>query len=294
VNNGGSGNATLFDAAGNKQSLVVTIPGPAGAKSFPTGNTVNNTAGFLVNGTQSRFIFVTLEGTIAAWNGSLGSTAMITVPNTTGAAYTGVAVATLSEGQRLYAANFGGGRVDVFDGNWQPTTTSGHFADTSIPQGYAPFNVTNIGGNIFVSYVRQTIPPEFGKGLGFVDQFDTDGNLLMRLQTGPWMNAPWAVTLAPANFGELSNRLLVGEFGSGQIASFDPQSGEFEGLMHGSKGVLAIDRLWALQFGSGAQNNGPSNTLFFTAGIVAEQHGLFGTLTVATDENAAVRTRTEQ
>src|ERR1041385_164853 len=157
LNNAGSGNATLFDAAGNKQTLTVTIPGLAGARSTPTGNVSNNTVGFLVNGTQSRFIFVTLEGTIAAWNGSLGSTAMITVPNTTGAAYTGVAVATLSDGQRLYAANFGGGRVDVFDGNWQPTTTSGHFADTSIPQGYAPFNVTNIGGNIFVSYLRQQV-----------------------------------------------------------------------------------------------------------------------------------------
>ena len=285
VNNAGSGNATLFDASGNKQSLVVTIPGPGGARSTPTGNVANNTVGFLVNGTQSRFIFVTLDGTIAAWNVSLGSLAQTTVPNTTGAAYTGVALGTLNDNPMLYAANFGGGKVDVFDGAWQPTTVPGGFVDTSIPRGYAPFNVQNIGGNIFVMYARQTVPPEFGKGLGFVDEFDTAGNLLMRLQNGPWMNAPWGITLAPSNFGEFSNRLLVGEFGSGQIAAFDSHSGEFEGLMHGRRGVIAIDRLWSLQFGSGATGNGPNNTLFFTAGIAAELHGLFGTLTVAPNDN---------
>jgi uncharacterized protein (TIGR03118 family) len=281
VNNAGSGNATLFDAAGNKQTLVVTIPGPGAAKSTPTGNVANNTVGFLVNGTQSRFIFVTLDGTIAAWNASLGATAQTTVPNTTGAAYTGVALGLLGDSPMLYAANFVGGRVDVFNGAWQPATVPGGFADTSIPPGYAPFNVQNIGGNIFVMFARQTIPPEFGKGLGFVDEFDTAGNLLMRLQAGPWMNAPWAITLAPSNFGELSDRLLVGEFGSGQIAAFDSHSGEFEGLMHGSRGPIAIDRLWSLQFGSGATANGPNNTLFFAAGIGAELHGLFGTLTAA-------------
>src|SRR5262249_20147301 len=150
------------------------------------------------------------------------------------------------------------------------------------PAGFAPFNVQNIGGRLFVTFAKQgedKMDEVHGPGLGFVDEFDAGGNLLLRLKSGRWMNAPWGVVMTPSNFGKLSNRLLVGQFGSGEIASFDPDNGNFHGLMRGLRGQpLTIEGLWALRFGNGAAA-GPTNTLFFTAGIDDEHHGLFGTIT---------------
>src|SRR6185369_7354885 len=118
-----------------------------------------------------------------------------------------------------------------------------------------------------------------GPGRGFVAVFSADGVLQKRLRWGAWFNAPWGVALAPSDFGRFSNSILVGQFGSGRIAAFDPDSGDFRGYVRGEHGrPLMIDGLWALSFGNGA-TAGPKNTLFFTAGIDDEAHGLFGTLT---------------
>src|SRR5205085_12542503 len=140
------------------------------------------------------------------------------------------------------------GTVEVFDTNFAPVTlNAGAFTDPNIPAGFAPFNVQSIGGKIYVAYAKQDEEKKdevAGAGLGFVDAFDADGTLLMRLRSGPWMNAPWAVVLAPADFGLFGNRLLVGQFGSGQIASFDPKNGNFPGLLHGPRGQLEIEGLW--------------------------------------------------
>ena len=144
-------------------------------------------------------------------------------------------------------------------------------------------------GRLFVTFAEQDEDKEdevHGPGLGFVDEFDAGGHLLLRLRSGSWMNAPWGVVAAPANFFSprqlgigISNTLLVGQFGSGQIAMFDLKSGNFHGLLPNPSGQpLTIDGLWALSFGNGAAA-GPTNTLFFTAGIDDEMHGLFGTIT---------------
>jgi uncharacterized protein (TIGR03118 family) len=85
--------------------------------------------------------------------------------------------------------------------------------------------------------------------------------------------------LASDNFGKFSNHVLVGNFGSGRSAAFDPANGNFQGLLRGPHGSpITIDRLWGLGFGNDA-TAGPANTLFFAAGINDENHGLFGTLT---------------
>jgi uncharacterized protein (TIGR03118 family) len=295
VNDNGTGKSTLYNQTGTKLSLVVTIPPPPGSTdpSTPTGMVFNGGTGFVVTGTSggsgpARFIFATEDGTISGWNPAADPTnAILEVNNSSSAIYKGLAIGTFTGATLLYAANFAEGRVDVFDSTWHATTVPGGFVDTALPAGYAPFNVQNLGGKIFVSFAQQgTMPDENdGKGLGYVDAFDTGGNLLMRFEHGPWLNAPWGMAIAPPNFGEFSNRLLVGQFGSGQIAAYDLDSGEFEGLLHGSKGALSIDGLWALAFGGGSANNGPTNTLFFTAGINDEQDGLFGTLTVAPDND---------
>ena len=163
-------------------------------------------------------------------------------------------------------------------------TAPGGFRDSSIPRGFAPFNIQNIQGNLYVAYAKQDdakMDEVAGAGLGFVNVFDPNGNLIRRIASRGRLNAPWGLALAPANFGQFSNRLLVGNFGDGAIHAFDPHSGEFLGRLRASDGKpLHIDGLWALVFGNGLQNQ-PTSTLFFTAGPDDENHGLYGTITPA-------------
>ena len=217
-------------------------------------------------------------------------------------------------------ANFRGGRVDVYDSNFARVRlpdgdhdAEDHFSafarhafdDDQIPWGFAPFNVQNIGGSLFVTYAKQD-PAKHddvaGAGNGFVDIYSPSGRLETRLQTGPWLNSPWGVVWTPRDFGEFSNRVLVGNFGSGEIAAYNGFTGHFIGLVktfdnpaaQTGEHVLSIDGLWSLTFGNsangvsgtGSGNAGPYNSLFFTAGINGEQDGLFGTLTpVATEQD---------
>jgi uncharacterized protein (TIGR03118 family) len=204
-----------------------------------------------------------------------------------GAIYKGLAIASTASGDRLYATNFHANRVEVFDGQFHPVISAGAFTDPTLPAGYAPFGIQNLGGTIYVTYALQDADAEddvAGPGHGFVDAFDTNGNLIRRVASGDELNSPWGLALAPADFGAFSNDLLIGNFGDGRIHAFDPATLEARGPLHSADGPpIAIDGLWALSFGKGAANNanGPANTLFFTAGPDGEQHGLFGTLVVA-------------
>jgi len=287
VADNGTGVSTLYNGAGQKLSLVVTVPPPLGSPppSTPTGIVFNGSSDFQVGPNQpARFIFVTEDGTISGWNpGANPTNAILKVSNAGSAIYKGATLAQANGANFLYVANFFNGSVDVFDKNYvQVPVPAGAFTDPDIPSGFVPFNVQNIGGNIYVTFAKQGANKHDeidGPGLGFVDAFDSNGVLLNRLRSGHWMNAPWGVALAPAGFGKLSGKLLVGQFGSGEIASFDPINGNFQGLLRGLHGQpLEIEGLWALRFGNGA-SAGPLNTLFFTAGIDGEQHGLFGTIT---------------
>jgi uncharacterized protein (TIGR03118 family) len=195
-----------------------------------------------------------------------------------------MAIGQINGANVLYAANFFAGTIDVFDADFAPLVLPARaFWDKHLPRNYAPFNVQAIGGLIYVAYAKQDeekIDEIAGVGRGFVNAYSPDGVLQRRLQWGGWMNAPWGIALAPADFGALSNMLLVGQFGSGKIAAFDPASGKFRGLMRGERGrPVRIEGLWALAFGGGVANNGATNALYFTAGIDDEAHGLFGTLT---------------
>src|SRR5262245_18194830 len=228
INDNGTGVATLYDATGTKQSLTVIIPPPMGstAMATPTGMVFNGSGEFVVSGASNSgtalFIFDTEDGTISGWNPSADlNHAILEVDNSGSAIYKGLAIATLDGATFIYAANFQSGKIDVFDSNWQPATVPGGFVDASLPPGFAPFNIQNIGGNLFVAFAKQgKLPDELhGRGLGFVDKFDSAGHLLMRMQHGPWLNAPWGLALAPPNFGKFSNHLLVGQFGSGRIAT---------------------------------------------------------------------------
>ena len=288
VSDNGTGLSTLYNGSGVKQGLIVTIATPPGDldPATPTGVVFNgnNTEFKLSTGATSgaRFIFVTEDGTISGWNS--GTHSILKVNNSGSAVYKGVTIAQSGGVDHLYAANFFSGNVDVFDTSYMPVTTlpAGAFKDPNLPAGFAPFNVQNIGGDIFVAFAKQDDERKdevAGRGLGYVDVFDGSGTLLQRFENVPWLNAPWGLALAPAGFGKSSGNLLVGMFGSGQIATFDLATGDFEGLLRNRHGKpIQIDGLWALRFGNGA-NAGPTTTLFFTAGIDDEQHGLFGTIT---------------
>lgn len=273
--------STIYRASGATARAAVPV------LSAPTGAVSNTTSNFVItDGTTSApatFLFATEEGTILGFSSTVSGSQTFLAASSPGAIYKGLAIAD----DRLYATDFHHGRVDVFDGSFQPVETAGAFVDPGIPAGYAPFGIQNVGGKIVVTYAKQDADQEddvAGQGLGFVDMFSTTGTFLGRVATHGQLNSPWGIAIAPADFGRFSNDLLIGNFGDGQISAFEPQlDGSFElvgQLRTSNHKVLTIDGLWALQFGKGATtNNGPTNTLFFTAGPDEESHGLFGTIT---------------
>jgi len=286
ISDANTGVATLYNGAGVKQALTVTIPGPGGpVPGVPTGQVFNNTTGFNLTpgaGTNlARFIFASATGTISGWNPALGNTAITMVNGFPASSYTGLGIGTSTAGATLFGANFGTGHVDAFDGNFGTASLGGSFTDPGLPSGYAPFNVQNIGGSLYVTYA--VVGPDgedlAGPGNGIVDVYDTNGNLLRRLvNPGGVLNSPWGVAIAPSHFGAFGGDLLVGNLGDGTIHAFDPMTGALQGTLLNQFGnPLVNDGLWALAFG----NNGPGfdpNTLYFTAGLNDETDGLFGSI----------------
>ena len=296
VSDNGAGVSTLYTGQGVKIPLTknpsqgVDIPSPDGSNptgGTPTGTVFNGGAGFVVseNGKSgpARFLFATEDGTIAGWAPNVDfNNAIIAVNNSPGAVYKGLTIATDSAGDRLlYASNFRAGTVDVFDSTFAKATLPGSFQDPHLPAGYAPFGIQELGGNIYVTYAVQDVfkhDDVAGQGHGIVDVFNTDGVLEARVAQHGLLNSPWGLALAPANFGQFSNDLLVGNFGDGHINAFDLGTGNFRGQLRDPQGnPIAIDGLWGLKFGNGAAA-GPTNTLFFSAGINGEADGLFGSL----------------
>ena len=288
VNTTVGGTSLLFNGAGAPLPLVVTIPPPTGHtnRSQPTGIVFNGGTNFQVlPGKQAVFIFATRDGTISGWNpGANPTMAIITVSNSPAASYTGLAIFEQDGTNLLYAANFGQGRIDVFDGSFHPVTLApGAFMDDEIPNTFSVLNIQLINDALYVTYAPKDLFLKLGgRGQGFVDVFNVNGELLMRLHHGFWMDAPWGVTLAPKDFGKLSDHILVGMFGSGQIAAFDTKHGNFHGLMRGPEGhpITMGTGLWGLGFGNGSAA-GPANALYFAADFAFNGglHGLFGTLT---------------
>jgi uncharacterized protein (TIGR03118 family) len=282
-----AGVSTLYDGNGVASSLVVTIPPPSGGTppAAPTGVVFNNSTNFQVSpGAVSRFIFATEDGTIVGWNS--GSSGVVKVDNSaSGAIYKGLGTGSTGGSNYLYAANFFAGTIDVFDQNFGTATLPGTFLDPALPAGFAPFNVQNIGGQLYVTYAKQDADKHDdvpGAGNGFVNIFDTSGNLVRRLVSNGALNSPWGLALAPTNFGPFSGALLVGNFGNGKINAFDPATGTQLGTLQDPAGnPIQIQGLWGLIFGNGG-SGGDTRTLYFAAGIAGtnsiEDHGLFGSI----------------
>jgi len=329
---GGDGNPiNIFpDPAGSVFDNFVFVPPPglaaAGTSSTPTGVVFNGSrTDFLLDkgtpaGLPAVFIFATEDGTISGWNPAANVAsgakppsinAVLEVDNSDkgsakGAVYKGATSAEIDGKKFLYVTNFRSGRVEVYDTNFKPVDFGEDAFDPDgdgdhdrdergterVPRGFAPFNIQNIGGSLFVTYAKQDAARHddvAGDGLGFVEIFTPSGKPIGHLQHGPWLNAPWGVVWTPRDFGKFSNSILVGNFGSGWIAAFNGFTYKFEGFVRNPDNSLVfIDGLWSLTFGNNG-TAGSSDTLFFTAGINGEQDGLFGTLTpVPAEEDGSI------
>jgi uncharacterized protein (TIGR03118 family) len=298
-----TGVSTLYNGHGASQSSPFIVPPPAGSPagtlSSPDGIVFNGTNGFDVSGGGNSgtayFIFATEDGTISGWNpGVGGQDATLVVDNSnggTGAVYKGLAMAQDFGQNFLYATNFRAGTVEVYNSQFNAVTVQGAFTDPNLPTGYAPFGIQNINGNLYVTYALQNAAKHdsvAGVGNGYIDEYSPDGTLIRRVASQGTLNAPWGLAVAPGSWGALAGDLLVGNFGDGHIQAFDLNQSNANGTAK-SDGLLAdasgkpitIDGLWTLKYGGGGQA-GPKNTLFFTAGIDDEKHGLFGSLTLST------------
>lgn len=290
VANNHTGTSTLYDGAGVPQTLVVAVPpAPGGDMGSPTGIVFSGSSDFVVsaNGLSgpSRFIFCTEDGTISGWAPNVDLHNAIVAVTTPYASYRGMAIAATPSGNRLYAADFVNGRIDTFDASFAPVTTGGGFVNPKLHNDYAPFNVQAFGDKLYVAYAKRDKEGEdelAGKGKGFIDVFDFDGHFLQRLVKHDGMNAPWGFAMAPEDFGQYSGALLVGNFGDGTIAAYNPRTGHFRGYLHGEDGKkLHIEGLWGLAFGNGLFGQ-PKNTLFFAAGVEDEEGGLYGSVSLST------------
>jgi uncharacterized protein (TIGR03118 family) len=235
------------------------------------------------------FIFSTEDGTISAWANGLSPAANAVIAadeSMNGAVYKGLAFAVNAKGPFLFATDFHNGKVDVFgpngpDGMFTKATVDGNFSDPQLPAGYAPFNIVNLDGDLFVTYAKQDDEKHddvAGPGHGFVDVFDTAGHLIRRFESRGRLNSPWGIARASFAFGPFSGKILVGNFGDGRINVFNNDGAWVDALEDEHGKALVIDGLWTLTLGGG-RNSSP-DTLYFSAGPNGESNGLFGTITL--------------
>lgn len=286
ISDQGSGTSTLYTGNGTKIPLTVPIPAGTPPVTGPTGQVFAGGSGFdLPNGKPAFFIFDTLNGTIDGWG---GTNPAVQLASTTGAIYTGLALASSGGSNYLYAADSLGGQIRVFNTSYQQVTLSGNFTDPNLPSGFVPFNIQLIGSNLFVTYGNTNGLANGTAPGGYVDEFSTSGVFLGRVASGGPLDSPWGLALAPAGFGAFGGDLLVGNFAvNGEIDAYKLNGtglATFEGTVDGANGKpISNPFLWALEFHPGGPNVNP-DALYFTAGYNKQMDGLFGE--IATPEPA--------
>ncbi len=276
-----TGVSTIYNKDGATLRPPVSIPLPGGATGgSPTGVIFNSTTDFMIwsgkTSIASKFIFATEDGTIAAW-GAGNWASIVADRSTDNAVYKGIALAQDGTDNFLYATNFHAGKIDVFDKDFN-LVHGKSFHDPGIPPGFAPFNIRNIGGWLYVTYAKQKPDhhdDEAGPGNGFVTIFKPDGSMVKRFATHGALNSPWGIVQAKAAFGmEDEDGILIGNFGDGRINAYG-MNGRFIGPLKDDGRPIKIDGLWALE--DEVPLADPAQ-LFFTAGPVEESHGVFGYL----------------
>ena len=269
----GSGWSTIYDGSGVKQGLEVEVPSATDfGTGSPTGIVFNGSNEFPVKGWNSVFIFATLDGTISGWSPVSDLNNSIIAVTNNGAVYTGLAITNKPSGNFIYAADVANNKVDVYDGTF---TWVKSFTDVALPAGFAPFGIEDIGGLVYVAFASTS-----GGAGGVIDVFGEDGTFVKTLAQGKHLNQPWGITVAPSNFGPLSNTLLISNnTNTGTINGFNATTGAWVGTMKDTTGkVIHIDQLWGIRFGGGAHANGDRNQLFFAAGPKNNLVGTFGAI----------------
>lgn len=287
--NQGSQVATLYDGTGIVAALIVQIPAGVRGAAKPSGIVFNGTAADFqvtngVNTAGAAFIFAGESGTLSGWSPTVDGTHALTTHDNATAIFKGLAIANNGNANRLYAADFHNNKVVVFDRTFTEVAAPGGFVDATLPVGYAPFGIQTVTlqaqTRIVVTYAKQDVVAQNhvgGAGFGLVNVFDTNGVLIKRLvPVGGALNAPWGIALAPATFGTLSNKLLIGNLGDGVINAYDPITGDTFGSITDDNGTaITTPGLWGIAFGNGARNQGTS-TLYFFAGLNAGAGGVYG------------------
>jgi len=284
---------------------MVVPPASGTAAGLPAGcvTTAGATGMILPNGTKASFLFSTLDGTIAGWNsklGTAGAIAQVAINNSSaGASYTGLAIINTATSSFILAANFGtGNSIEVYDSTFKSTKLAGTFTDPNLPSGYGPFSVHVLNNQVYVAYAQKTSTPPYhstgGLGAGIVSVFDNTGNFIARIATGGNLEAPWGVAIAPTGFGIFGGSLLIGNFGNGMINAYDPASYAYRGqLTDGTGKPLSYGSLWELLPGGTTVGNttsvsgGDTSTVYFTAGLAGEAHGLFAAISNDTSQGTA-------
>jgi uncharacterized protein (TIGR03118 family) len=279
---------------------VIVPPASGTTAGSPAGSvTTGGAFGMLLpNGTKASFLFSTLDGTISGWNSLLGTAnaiSQIAINNSSaGASYPGLAILNTATTSYILAANFGAGnKIEIYDSTFKPTTLPGTFTDPTLPAGYAPFSVHVINNKVYVAYALKstTTPAQLVNGLGngAVSIFDVNGNFVARAATWGNLDSPWGVAIAPANFGIFGGALLIGNFGNGLINAYNPTTFAYLGqLTDGTGKPLTYASLWELLPGGTTVGNttsvsgGDTSTVYFTAGLASEAHGLFGAIANST------------
>ncbi len=269
VSDEADGWSTLYNAQGQPQSLQVIVPPASGTSAgSPTGLVYNASSEFAIDGWVSVFLFATLDGTVQGWS-SFNPDATLIAVTSAGSSYTGLAITNHSSNNYIYAADAANNKVDVYDGSFSLVNS---FTDPDIPAGFAPFGIQDIDGKVFVSFAATNGGPG-----GYIDIFNEAGTLEKHFTHGKPLNQPWGFAMAPANFGTLSDTLLITNNATvGNINGFNLKTGALVGTMENASGkAININGIWGIEFGGGTSNNGAANQLFFTAGP-NDTDGYFG------------------
>lgn len=266
VANTHSGTSTLYDTTGARLSRVIEIPGGS-----PTGIVSNGSTDFAIDGGPASWIYAGEYGAISAWNSAGG--ARIVIDNRGRSFYKGLAMASSSSGNRLYAANFSRNQVEMYDASFK---FIGAFTDSTLPPGYAPFGIQNVGGKLIVTFAKQLGPSKEdddpGVGNGYVDIFTADGALERRFASQGTLNSPWGIAVAPEGYGPFAGDILIGNFGDGRISAYD-QNGRFVDVLRDeNQAPVSIGGLWGIAFAPG------SKALYFTSCPAENTSGVIGTL----------------
>ena len=272
VSSNGGDVATVYNGDGQTLEPAIAIPGGA-----PTGAIYNPTLSFIVpaTGVKAEFIYCTESGTIVAAESGVAYT--VADGSGWGAVYKGLTFARINGKPYLYATDFHNGAIDVFDGQFQYMSNIS-FVDPNLPSGYAPFNIRNFDGSLFVTYAKQ-IPPENiddekGPGHGYVDIYNTDGSFVQRYVSQGELNSPWGLEKISGQGGGM----LIGNFGNGKINMYDMNGNFIKPLKSGGE-PIKIDGLWSILRPGQNLPASQQNRLYFTSGPDGEAHGIFGYLT---------------